>query len=137
MERKIFSRQPLHNEPIEKEMKLGLILECPINGTDQQVYEYVIKKLCSTRIEIKTIGSTNKKDLINACGDKAKLLLDADCCDHVVILWDLMPLWGNKSACRCLKISVATNFYFNVVLLFYLINQDNSCYDNEENVERK
>lgn len=80
-------------------MKLGLILECPPQGTDHQVYKYVIEKLCPG-IEIVVIpGATNKPELINNCGKIASLLFENDHCDKVAIIWDLMPRWGG-TPCR-------------------------------------
>jgi len=79
---------------------LGLILECPKQGTDHLVYEYVIKKFCPTiNLVVVPAGSTNKPDMINKCGKVAELLLHKDRCDKVAIIWDLMPPWGGR-ACR-------------------------------------
>jgi hypothetical protein len=80
-------------------MKLGLILECPNKGTDHLVYEYIIKKLHQS-IEVEVVGLNNKYKLMTACGNTAKLLLDIDRCNQVVILWDLIPRWENKNSCR-------------------------------------
>ncbi|MDR2641629.1 MAG: DUF4276 family protein [Planctomycetaceae bacterium] len=74
-------------------MKLGLILECPIEGTDHQVYEYVVQQLCP-QLEIIVEGHRNKKLMIDNCGKTAKLLLKK--CDVVAIIWDLMPPWEKK-----------------------------------------
>ena len=79
-------------------MKLGLILECPNQGTDHQVYNYVITTLCPG-ISLNITGCVNKKDLINKCGPIAKILLESDHCDHVAIIWDAMPTWGGEP-CR-------------------------------------
>lgn len=81
-------------------MKLGLILECPRQGTDHQVYEYVISQLCPG-IEVVVIpsGATNKPGLISKCGGIASNLFEAEHCDTVAIVWDLMPTWGG-AACR-------------------------------------
>ena len=81
-------------------MKLGLILECPKQGTDHQVYEYVINQLCNA-IEVVVIpsGTTNKPSMIANCGEIAQTLIEAEACQKVAILWDLIPAWGGK-ACR-------------------------------------
>ncbi|MDR1141621.1 MAG: DUF4276 family protein [Planctomycetaceae bacterium] len=81
-------------------MKLGLILECPPNGTDHKVYDYVIHKLC-TSLEITVIptGTPNKSQMIKNCGNIAYSLLKLEHCDTVAIIWDLMPTWGGKP-CR-------------------------------------
>lgn len=90
-------------------MKLGLILECPKQGTDHQVYEYVIKKLCPA-IEIVVVpsGSTNKPGMIAKCGEVAKTLIEAEHCNKVAILWDLIPTWGG-TACRKEDVEAITN----------------------------
>ncbi len=90
-------------------MKLGLILECPKQGTDHQVYEYVIRALCPA-IEIVVVpsGSTNKPGMIAKCGIIAQTLIEADQCNKVVILWDLIPAWGGTT-CRKEDIEAITN----------------------------
>lgn len=79
-------------------MKLGLILECPKQGTDHQVYQHIISQLCPG-LALEIVGSVNKREMIQDCGEMAKLLLESDQCDHVAIIWDLMPRWGGR-ACR-------------------------------------
>lgn len=80
-------------------MKLGLIFECPLKGTDQQVYEYMIKQLnAGLQITTQSAGN-NKPQMIQNCGKIAKLLIENEHCDYVAIIWDLMPAWGGK-ACR-------------------------------------
>ena len=109
MENKILCREPLHNEQTVTQMKLGLILECPKQGTDHQVYEYVIKKLCPA-IEIVVVpsGSTNKPGMIAKCGEVAKTLIESEKCNKVAILWDLIPAWGG-TACRKEDVEAITN----------------------------
>lgn len=47
-------------------MKLGLILECPRQGTDHKVYEHVISTLCpGLEIIVIPSGATNKPGLIS------------------------------------------------------------------------
>ncbi|MDR1270468.1 MAG: hypothetical protein LBK82_13180 [Planctomycetaceae bacterium] len=74
-------------------MKLGLILECPTEGTDHLVYKYVAQQLCP-QLKIIVEGHRNKKLMIDNCGKTAKLLLKN--CDAVAIIWDLMPPWEEK-----------------------------------------
>lgn len=89
-------------------MKLGLILECPNQGTDHVVYEYVIKKICPD-IDVIVIpsGTNNKPQMISNCGSIAQALLVSEKCDKVAILWDLIPTWGGK-ACRKTDIDLIT-----------------------------
>jgi hypothetical protein len=78
-------------------MKLGLILECPFKGTDHQVYDYVIRKLCpSIEISVVSTGTSNKPQMIESCGKIASMLLQIEHCDAVAIIWDLMPPWKEK-----------------------------------------
>jgi hypothetical protein len=82
-------------------MKLGLILECPKDGTDHKVYDYVIRKLCPS-IEIFAVpAGTNKPQMIENCGKIAISLLELESCDVVVIIWDLMPTWKEKGGKPC------------------------------------
>ncbi|MDR2115436.1 MAG: hypothetical protein LBP87_03540 [Planctomycetaceae bacterium] len=84
-------------------MKLGLILECPPNGTDHQVYDYIVRKLCpSIEIFVLPTGTSNKPQMIENCGKIASSLLELESCDVVAIIWDLMPPWEKQGekACR-------------------------------------
>lgn len=79
-------------------MKLGVIVECPRGGVDDQVYSYVLEQLCpGLTYEMQSAGA-NKKVMIEGCGKTAKVLLDGGC-DEIVIIWDLMPRWGGEP-CR-------------------------------------
>lgn len=75
-------------------MKLGLIFECDKQGTDQQVYEYVIKQFCPDLDFVTLPAGVNKKQMIESCGKAAQALIDIEKCDKVAIVWDLMPRWG-------------------------------------------
>jgi hypothetical protein len=75
-------------------MKLGLIFECDKQGTDQQVYEYVIRQLCPDLDFITQPAGINKPQMIDNCGKIAQLLIDVEKCDKILIIWDLMPRWG-------------------------------------------
>ncbi|MDR2345759.1 MAG: hypothetical protein LBE18_06805 [Planctomycetaceae bacterium] len=83
-------------------MKLGLILECPANGTDHQVYEHVIHELCpSIKILAVPTGTSNKRQMIENCGKIASSLLELESCDIVAIIWDLMPTWKKQGGKSC------------------------------------
>jgi len=86
-------------------MKLGLILECPKGGTDQQVYEYVIRQWCPGLDFITLPAGSNKPQMIQNCGKVARLLLDLERCDNVLIIWDLMPPWGGQP-CRLEDVTI-------------------------------
>jgi hypothetical protein len=75
-------------------MKVGLILECQVDGPDEKVLRNLLNRF-SPGIEISTLPQGNKANLLQQCGIAAKRLLD-DGCDRVVIIWDLYPAdWGN------------------------------------------
>lgn len=80
-------------------MKIGLILECDRGGTDEQVYKYLISRLCPGMALAPQPAGKHKKNLIEACGKVAKLLLGSGC-DMVLIIWDLYPAWGEDNPCR-------------------------------------
>jgi hypothetical protein len=46
--------------------------------------------------------------MVANCGEIAQTLIDSDNCDHVAIIWDLMPTWGGK-ACRKEDVDAITN----------------------------
>ena len=95
-------------------MKIGLILECPKQGTDHQVYEYVVSTLCPG-IEIMVVPSVNKPALISKCGEIASLLLGNENCDTVAIIWDLMPRWGGPICRRNDVVDIVQNLTENNV----------------------
>ncbi len=89
-------------------MKIGFIFECGPKGVDVPICKYLVKKLDS---EIKftpiTLGDktalgdeSNKKKLLQDCGKIAKLLLESDRCEKVIILWDLYPSHKEEKPCR-------------------------------------
>jgi len=80
-------------------MKIGLILECDRGGTDQQVYEFVAKKICPSAEYLIEPAGTNKPTMIENCGKVAKILIEKLGCTQVAIIWDLMPRWGG-TPCR-------------------------------------
>ncbi|MEW5986146.1 MAG: DUF4276 family protein [Chloroflexota bacterium] len=81
-------------------MKVGLVLECGPHGADQQVCEYLAKRLApETELSTATLG--NKPNLLRECGTAVVSLL-AEGCERVVIVWDLYPAWrrGEDNPCR-------------------------------------
>ena len=102
MGKKVQPRSALHHEhsePQRQRVKIGLILECAPSGPDQQVCEYLVKRLQpDTEVDSRTM--VNKKILIAECGEKAAQLLD-DNCQRVIIVWDLYPPWRPKGEKPC------------------------------------
>jgi len=97
---KIQPRSALHRrptEPQEDRPKIGLILECTLDGPDKAVCEHLLKSL-QPNVEIVSVTLVNKPNLITKCGE-AVVQLFAENCERVIIVWDLFPPWGGEP-CR-------------------------------------
>lgn len=79
-------------------MKVGMIFECGPAGPDQQVCEYLARKLIP-ELKIVSITLTDKKSLLRECGGATAQLLKEGC-ERVLIIWDHRPPWRTQSACR-------------------------------------
>ncbi|MCU0923008.1 MAG: DUF4276 family protein [Burkholderiaceae bacterium] len=77
-------------------MKIGLILECALEGPDQQVYSAWLRRLVP-QAQIEPSCAGNKKRLVAEAGLRAKSLFDEGC-ERVLIIWDLWPAWASKGA---------------------------------------
>lgn len=77
-------------------MKIGFIFECPRNGPDQQVIEFLAAKIAPDVEIVNRATNVNKPALIQQCGIQASLLLKQGC-ERVIIVWDLLPRWGDTS----------------------------------------
>jgi len=76
-------------------MKAGMIFECGPEGADKKVCETLAKRhILAPGDVVVPITNLNKPDLIQNCGRQAKMLLQADLCDLVLIVWDLTPPRG-------------------------------------------
>jgi hypothetical protein len=73
-------------------MKVGMIFECGRNGADGKIYPYLAQQI-RTDIEVNSIFLDSKPKLIEGSGQSAKNLLEIDCCERVIIVWDLRPPW--------------------------------------------
>ena len=75
-------------------MKLGLILECQLNGPDAKVLRCLLTQF-AREVELRIATEGNKVNLVRECGTTAKQLIE-DGCERVVIVWDLFPAeWGD------------------------------------------
>ena len=86
-------------------MKLGLIVE---GISDREVCEHVLSETAkrgssSIEVETKTLGKF--PTLKSECASTAAQLIHGGC-DHVIILWDLYPLWGDRGR-TCAKDAAA------------------------------
>jgi hypothetical protein len=76
-------------------MKIGMIFECVPGGPDQQVCEYLAKTLVPDITLVKSVTLLNKEGVLKRCGEVAKIMLDTEKCDRVIIIWDYRPSdWG-------------------------------------------
>jgi Domain of unknown function (DUF4276) len=72
-----------------------------MEGPDQQVCEHLLQRLIdkhNVACNYVSIGMSNKGDLLRDCGNAARILLDEEHCDKVVVVWDLIP--PDSGACR-------------------------------------
>ena len=82
-------------------MKVGFVFECQDQGSDEQVYTYIAKKLCDAfEILPENISSLGSKvAVMNESAVDVKVMLDGGC-DFVFIVWDRMPKWGGTGKCE-------------------------------------
>ncbi len=76
-------------------MKLGLIVECTIQGLEERICPRVLELVADeTGIQIECLIETmvNKKFLLRDAATVAAKLL-AEGCDRVIVLWDENPPW--------------------------------------------
>lgn len=91
-------------------MKVGFVFECQPQGSDEQVYLYIAKKLCE-KFEIlpENISSLgDKKTVLQESAMDVKIMLENGC-RFVFIIWDRMPKWGGTGRCQDHKTEIAKN----------------------------
>jgi len=79
-------------------MKIGFIFECGPEGPDVQVCRHLVQQL-DPEIEFVPATLDNKPNLIEQCGEVAKILLDE--CEKVLVVWDLYPAWRERGDKPC------------------------------------
>ena len=76
--------------------KIGIICEGTPEGGDEQVLKYLAERIVDTgKINVVPLG--NKPILFNQCGAVAKALRESGC-ERILIVWDLLPAWGDDAA---------------------------------------
>jgi hypothetical protein len=80
-------------------MKVGFIVECGPEGAETKVIPYLARML-DNRIEPDVVPLERKPVLKRECGGWAKALLERGC-SCVLILWDLLPAWGEYEGRGC------------------------------------
>ncbi|OGR07611.1 MAG: hypothetical protein A2511_13550 [Deltaproteobacteria bacterium RIFOXYD12_FULL_50_9] len=83
-------------------MKIGFIVECGPNGAETVVIPYLARQL-APEIETDVVPLEKKPLLKKQCGAWAAQLL-ASGCDKVLIVWDLLPDWGEFEGSGCLHV---------------------------------
>jgi hypothetical protein len=80
-------------------MKVGFIVECGPEGAETKVIPHLAKMIDGT-VEPDVVPLGDKPVLKRECGRWAKALLERGC-SCVLILWDLLPDWGEYEGKGC------------------------------------
>lgn len=81
-------------------MKVGFIVECGPEGAETKVIPHLAKIIDPTLDIVAPVPLDDKDRLRRECGAWAKALLDQGC-DCVLIVWDLLPDWGEYEGAGC------------------------------------
>ncbi|MEI6646422.1 MAG: DUF4276 family protein [bacterium] len=81
-------------------MKVGFIVECGPDGAETKVIPHLAKSIDPTLDIVTPVTLDDKDKLRRECGQWAKDLLDQGC-DRVLIVWDLLPDWGEYEGAGC------------------------------------
>jgi hypothetical protein len=81
-------------------MKVGFIVECGPQGAETKVIPHLARLLAPNYEFVAPISLDNKDKLRRGCGKWAKSLLDQGC-ERVLIIWDLLPDWGEHEGRGC------------------------------------
>lgn len=81
-------------------MKLGLVLECGIDGPDALVLTCFARRL-QPEIEVETAGMGSKEALFAGGIEAAENLIGSSGCDLALIVWDLKPYWEDADEKNC------------------------------------
>ncbi|MCX7046193.1 MAG: DUF4276 family protein [Candidatus Sumerlaeota bacterium] len=80
-------------------MKVGFIVECGPQGAETKVIPFLARAL-APKIEPDVVPLDKKPILKQKCGKWAKALLDGGC-RRVLIVWDMLPDWGEYEGKGC------------------------------------
>jgi len=80
-------------------MKVGFIVECGPEGAETKVIPMLAKAI-NAKIEPDVVPLDKKPKLKTECGKWAKKLIEGGCV-KVVIIWDLLPDWGEYDGKGC------------------------------------
>ena len=76
--------------------KIGIICEGTRAGGDRQVFLHFAGRIVG-HDEIDVVPLENKPKLFERCGEAAKSLRESGC-ERILIIWDLLPAWGDEAA---------------------------------------
>ena len=71
-------------------MKIGFVVECGRDGPEKKVFEYLVKTLRKDGATTRITTCGGKNWILKECGAYVATLF-AEGCDHVFVVWDLMP----------------------------------------------
>jgi hypothetical protein len=83
-------------------MKVGFIVECGPEGAETKVIPY-IAQMVNPAIVPDVVPLDRKPILKEQCGRYVRELLDRGC-EKVLIVWDLLPDWGEYDGRGCLHV---------------------------------
>lgn len=81
-------------------MKVGFIVECGPKGAETQVIPHLARRIAPSFELVEPVSLDSKEKLRRECGRWTKALLEIGC-ERVLILWDLMPDWGEYKGKGC------------------------------------
>jgi hypothetical protein len=81
-------------------MKVGFIVECGPQGAETKVIPHLAGLLAPRHELVAPVSLDDKDKLRRECGKWAKSLLDQGCA-RVLIVWDLLPDWGEYEGRGC------------------------------------
>jgi hypothetical protein len=80
-------------------MKVGFIVECGPKGAETEVIPFLAREI-DKKVNPDVITLEKKTILKQECGKWAKALLERGC-KKVIIMWDLLPDWGEYEGKGC------------------------------------
>jgi hypothetical protein len=80
-------------------VKVGFIVECGKDGAEVQAIP-ALASLIAPAVNAVVVPMDNKPRLKRGCGESVKRLLNTGCA-RVLILWDLLPDWGEYAGRGC------------------------------------
>lgn len=83
-------------------MKVGFIVECGPDGAETKVIPHIVRMI-NPAIVAEVVPLSTKPNLKEQCGRYVRELLESGC-EKVLIVWDLLPDWGEYEGRGCLHV---------------------------------